>query len=99
MRSCCVAPIARRDTARRPAGPFRYTADLIYLIENPVVREAFFPTEAQQFSVEPAVQQDGKNIHRLAKRHEGSTAMNAIDFWWDNYPQAFHVFGTRPTKL
>ena len=30
----------------RHAGPpdlWRYTADLIYLIENPVVREAFFP--------------------------------------------------------
>lgn len=84
------------------AGPpdlWRYTADLIYLIENPVVREAFFPSESQQFSVEPAVQQDGKHIHRLAQRHEGNTALNAIDFWWDNYPQAFHVVRDAANKV
>ena len=86
----------------RRAGPpdlWRYTADLIYLIENPVVREAFFPTESQQFSVEPAVSQDGKHIHRLAQRHEGNTALNAIDFWWDNFPQAFHVVRNATNKV
>ena len=86
----------------RRAGPpdlWRYTADLIYLIENPVVREAFFPTESQQFSVEPAVQQDGKHIHRLAQRHEGNTALNALDFWWDNYPQAFHAVRDATNKV
>jgi Transcriptional regulatory protein, C terminal len=86
----------------RRAGPpdlWRYTADLIYLIENPVVREAFFPSESQQFSVEPAVDQDGESIHRLAKRHESNTAMNAIDFWWDNYPQAFHVVRDTTNKV
>ena len=86
----------------RRAGPpdlWRYTADLIYLIENPVVREAFFPTESRRFSVEPAVQQDGNHIHRLAQRHEGSTALKAIDFWWDNYPQAFHIVRDAANKV
>ena len=86
----------------RRAGPpdlWRYTADLIYLIENPVVREAFFPSESQQFSVEPAVPQDGKHIHRLAQRHEGNTALSAIDFWWDNYPRAFHVVRDAVNKV
>ena len=86
----------------RRAGPpdlWRYTADLIYLIENPVVREAFFPSESQQFSVEPAVRQDGKNIHRLAKRHESNMAVSAIDFWWDEYPQAFHVVRDAANEL
>jgi hypothetical protein len=105
-------PIKFRDYGRaawrqlrgelRRAGPpdlWRYTADLIYLIENPVVREAFFPSESQQFSVEPAVPQDGKHIHRLAQRHEGNTALSAIDFWWDNYPRAFHVVRDAVNKV
>jgi transcriptional regulator len=90
-----------RGEMRRVAPPdlWRYTADLIYLIENPVVREAFFPSQSQQFNVEPALRQDGKQIHRLAKRHEGNTAMNAIDFWWENYPRAFHVVRDAANKV
>jgi len=70
---------------------WRYTADLIFLIENPVVREAFFPTERQQLTVEPGIQKDGKHILALAKRHEGSTGLKTMEFWWQHYPQTFHV--------
>ena len=41
-----------RDAA--PGELWRYTADMLYLIENPVVREAFFPSDAQPLAVEPA---------------------------------------------
>jgi hypothetical protein len=37
-----------------PAELWRYTADMLYLIEQPVVREAFFPTTEHLFSVEAA---------------------------------------------
>ena len=70
---------------------WRYTADLIYLIENPVVREAFFPSESQRFAVEPAIAEDGKEIRQIAKKHEGDQAAKAIAFWWDNQPAAFRV--------
>src|SRR5256714_1512422 len=33
---------------------WRYTADMLYLIENPTIREAFFPASSQQVSVAPA---------------------------------------------
>ena len=70
---------------------WRYTADLIYLIENPVVREAFFPSESQRFAVEPAIAEDGKEIRQIAKKHEGDQAAKTIAFWWDNQPAAFRV--------
>lgn len=70
---------------------WRYTADLIYLIENPVVREAFFPSESQQFAVEPASGDDGKEICQITAKHEGKQAAKAIAFWWDNQPAAFRV--------
>jgi len=49
-----------RDEVRH-AGPeqlWRYTADMLYLIENPVVREAFFPSGAQPLAIEPARSSD-----------------------------------------
>ena len=41
-----------RDAA--PTELWRYTADMLYLIDNPVLREAFFPSGAQPLAVEPA---------------------------------------------
>lgn len=78
---------------------WRYTADLIFLIENPVVREAFFPTETQQLAVEPAIHKDGKHILALAKRHEGSTGTKTMELWWQHYPQAFHVVRDEANKV
>jgi hypothetical protein len=82
-----------RGEFRSAAGPdlWRYTADLIYLIENPVVREAFFPSESPQFAVEPAVADDGKQIRQIITKHEGTQAAKTIAFWWDNQPAAFRV--------
>src|SRR6185295_14592064 len=34
-----------------PAGVGRYTADLLYLLENPVIREAFFPRSGPAYAV------------------------------------------------
>ena len=45
-----------RDAA--PGDLWRYTGSMLYLIENPVVREAFFPSDAQPLAVEPAVSDD-----------------------------------------
>lgn len=70
---------------------WRYTADLLYLIENPVVREAFFPTNGQQYGVEPAREEDGPAIHDLSNVHEPPQAVALIDQWWRQVPQAFHV--------
>ena len=33
---------------------WRYTADLLFILENPAVREAFFPTSEHRYFVEPA---------------------------------------------
>jgi hypothetical protein len=53
---------------------WRCTADLLYLLENPVVREAFFPSSRQEYSVEPARSQDAQAILDIIDRHESSAA-------------------------
>jgi len=70
---------------------WRYTADMLYLIENPVTREAFFPSGAQELLVEPARPEDGAEIHAIAELHEGREALALIDYWWERLPEAFHV--------
>ena len=50
---------ARARRPRRPSGLWEVTADLIYLIQNPVLRAACFPAGSSEHAVEPAVAADG----------------------------------------
>ena len=70
---------------------WRYTADMLYLIENPVTREAFFPSGTQELFVEPARANDGAAIHAIAAAHEGPQGTALLDMWWTDLPAAFHV--------
>jgi tRNA A-37 threonylcarbamoyl transferase component Bud32 len=82
----------RAEVAGAPATElWRYTADMLYLIENPVTREAFFPSGAQELLVEPARPEDGSAIHAITELHEGGEAAGLIDYWWEQLPDAFHV--------
>jgi hypothetical protein len=75
---------------------WRCTADLLYLLENPVIREAFFPTGAQEYVVEPARLQDGQQILEIIDRHENSATASPLAKWWSRAPQTFVV--TRDRK-
>jgi hypothetical protein len=78
-----------RDAA--PSELWRYTADMLYLIENPVVREAFFPSGAQPLAVEPARPSDEAAIVEIAQRHEPPDAADVLARWWTEHPTAFSV--------
>src|SRR5215471_6578923 len=75
---------------------WRCIADLLYLLENPVIREAFFPTGAQEYAVEPAQPQDEAAIIEILSGHEGSTMRRSLAQWWTRTPEAFFV--TRDRK-
>lgn len=80
-----------RTEVRAAARPdlWRCTADMLYIIENPVLREAFFPSGAPAYAVEPARPADGAAIRAMAERHEGPAAARCLDFWWNRAPQSF----------
>src|SRR5690606_7378978 len=61
--------LARESKAVGRGELWRYTADMLYLIENPVVREAFFPSGTQSLAVEPATAADGDAIHAIVTTH------------------------------
>src|SRR5215471_13879861 len=70
---------------------WRYTADLLYLVENPVVREAFFPSDSPQYVVEPSRPEDETAILSLTRLHENETASALIESYWKQVPHCFQV--------
>lgn len=70
---------------------WRYTADLLYLIENPTVREAFFPTGGHRFAIEPAGPDDLPMIETVVERHESVEARELLRAWWQALPGSFQV--------
>jgi class 3 adenylate cyclase len=75
------------------------TADLLYLIENPVVREAFFPKGVTDFRVEPATSSDGEDINHIVVTTESEVAAQLIMQWWERHPETFSVVKTPDGRL
>ena len=70
---------------------WRYTADMLYILENPAVRESFFPSGVHDLAVEPARTDDGPAIHAISVRHETHGATRLVEAWWARAPQTFRV--------
>ena len=68
---------------------WRTTADVIYLLENPVIREAFFPSASAMYSVEPSMAADREAIISIAAAHENAAGVKVIEMWWQHLPTAF----------
>jgi hypothetical protein len=82
-------------TAAKP-DLWRCIADLLYLLENPVIREAFFPTGTQEYAVEPAQPQDEAAITQIISDYEGPAMNRSLIQWWKRAPETFVV--TRDRK-
>lgn len=61
--------VDRELRGARPSDTWRYTADLLYLIDHPLVREAFFPPSAAQQVVEAATGADVDDIATISGDH------------------------------
>jgi hypothetical protein len=90
----------RRDAWRQirreieaAAGPARWAslADMINLIDEPLIREAFFPSSIQHYAVEPARPDDLEAIEGIVARHEPAEEVALVRAWWDAAPGAFRV--------
>jgi hypothetical protein len=64
---------------------------MINLVEEPIVREAFFPTATQHYAVETARPGDRDAILAIAARHEPAEEVALLAAWWDAVPAAFRV--------
>ena len=81
------------ERARRPPPGARWetTADLIYLIRNPVLRSACFPPGGTDYAVEPARPDDEAAIRAVVAAHEGPGAGALLVRWLERHPEQFAV--------
>ena len=70
---------------------WRYLADLIFLINNPAIRESFFPRDVAKYYVERAGAEDGVGILSIAAEHEGREAALIVEGWWKHLATSFWV--------
>jgi hypothetical protein len=75
------------------AGAARWAslADMIHLVDEPLVREAFFPSSIQHHAVETARPADREAILAIAARHEPTEEVEHLAAWWEAVPGAFRV--------
>ena len=69
---------------------WRYTADTIYLLEQPVIRDAFFPPDAHLYAIEQSQPQDGATIEAITLRHDGANSTAQIMALWQALPDSFY---------
>jgi hypothetical protein len=90
----------RSELARVSSNEFwRYTADMLYLLDNPVIREAFFPSGTWSYTVEPARPSDGDAIQAICARHEEREAAAGLCRWWAAAPQTFSAARDQSGKI
>jgi class 3 adenylate cyclase len=77
---------------------WQYTADLLFMIENPIARSAFFPEGATNLRVEPATSSDAEEIREILKAKEPLESARQIKRWWDTHPETFNFVKTREGK-
>jgi hypothetical protein len=66
----------------------RFTADLLFLIDNPFVREAMFPATAHAFSVERSREEDSEALRALWHEFEPPEGAAVLDTWLRLRPDA-----------
>jgi hypothetical protein len=70
---------------------WRYTADLLYILDNPIVREAFFPSGESWLEVEAAQARDDEGIRDIISRHHGPEGAAVLNLLQDSLPDTLSV--------
>jgi hypothetical protein len=85
-----------QNRLRRAHGtePWRHTADLLFLIQNPVLREGFFPSGPHPLAVEPATLNDEAVVHRIIEE-KAAPERDALFAWWRYHQDAFRIVRDR----
>ena len=95
LRRACWSRLIRELRTAPASELWRYSADVLYLLENPDVREAFFPSGAQRYAVEPARAADEAPILAIAEHYDGAAGVRATAALWERRPDDFKVVRER----
>jgi hypothetical protein len=73
----------------------RFTADLLFLLDNPFVREALFPTTTHAFSVERSRDEDHDSLRAIWHDHDSAEGASILDSWLALRPDAVRAIRDR----
>src|SRR5207249_494534 len=73
------------------SGRWRHMADLLHLLEQPALRNAFFPPEEEAPAVEPARADDFDQILEITELRAGPDERARIEVWAQRLPHRFSV--------
>ncbi len=88
-----IAGVAAFDEAARSPG-WESTADLLHLVQNPVIRDAFSPPPGRQYVIDAARSPDREAVDALVASTDGDRAASWLDAWWRALPDAFRTLRT-----
>jgi hypothetical protein len=94
-----MAASARPEPDCIALGVWRSTADLLFLIDNPVVPEALFPSTEHLHSVEPAHACDADDVRAIWNRYEPPGAAGLLDHWSTRIPNSVRVVRDRAATV
>jgi hypothetical protein len=85
--------LERQIEGAAPSGAiaWRLTADLLFMIERPEIREAFYPSRELALDVGPALAADHDTLAAIVQRHERSEWLGVFTAWWRLARSAFRV--------
>ncbi|MEO5898974.1 MAG: LuxR C-terminal-related transcriptional regulator [Ilumatobacteraceae bacterium] len=85
-----IAGAAAFDEAARSPG-WESTADLLHLVQNPVIRDAFSPPPGQQYVIDSARSPDRDAVEVLVASTDGDSSASWLGAWWQRHQIAFRV--------
>ncbi len=98
LRSRAWSRLRTEVTAARNAHLWRYTADMLYLVDQPTLRNAFFPGEPALHSVEAARPEDGPALLRLVEDQDPPD-VEGVRAWWEEFPRSFRLIRGAPGEV
>jgi hypothetical protein len=90
-----------KSEARRcsPSDAWRHTADMIYLLRNPIIREAFFPSASTDFVVDRIQATDIEHVINITKRYEPEPIVALVRNWLAKDRSSFFAIRDRQNHL
>ena len=77
---------------------WQYTADLLYLVQNPLIRDAFFRTGAMDVSFAQAEPADREGIEQICATEPKESARLLLR-WYELHPETFMVARTAADRV
>ena len=74
---------------------WRYTADILYLLENPALRSGFFPTSAEAVVLEPVLERDLPALRAISLAQDGPEGTAVLAAWFELHPDGVRVLRDR----